>query len=135
MIRIIWEASVCGHGSKSSVRVYDGAVALMLALMSCFSILPTTPFSHRIEVVRLVKSRRNSDELGLHAVRIGGATTLAAGGDIQKKMMQREVRWKSAAYKACTRNKIMDYRRESRKLVMTTARKVRQQGEASGGNK
>ena len=73
------------QGSKSSVRVYDGTVALMLALMSCFSILPTTPSSHRNEVVRLVKSGRNPEEFGLHAVRIGGATTLAAGGTYRKK--------------------------------------------------
>ena len=45
------------RGSKSSVRVYDGAVALMLALMSCFSILPTTPLSHRIEVRKIGEIR------------------------------------------------------------------------------
>ena len=38
------------YGSKSSFRVYGGAVALMLELMSCFLAFPTTPPSPRIVV-------------------------------------------------------------------------------------
>ena len=41
------------HGSKSSFRVYGGAVALMLELMSCFLAFPTTPPSPRIVVASL----------------------------------------------------------------------------------
>ena len=122
------------RGPKSFVRVYDGAVALMLTLMSCYSILPATPFSHRIAV-------RNIGQVWskLRCVRPARGAyrrTPAAGGDIQKKVMQRDERWTPPAYKAYTCNKINNYRRESRKLVMTTARKERPRGEeAYGGNK
>ena len=41
------------HGSKSSFRVYSGAVALMLEPMSCFLAFPTTPPSPLIVVASL----------------------------------------------------------------------------------
>ena len=41
------------HGSKSSFRVYGGAVALKLELMSCFLAFPTASPSPRIEVASL----------------------------------------------------------------------------------
>ena len=52
----------------------------------------------------MAKSDRNLDEFALHPLRIGGATTLAAGGDISERVTQREGRWKSDAYMAYTRN-------------------------------
>ena len=47
----------------------------------------------------VAKSGRNPDEFALHSLVIGGATTLAAGGDITERVIQREGRWKSDAYK------------------------------------
>ena len=87
------------RGWKSPFRVDVGAVALMLELMSCVSSLPDhAPLSSyrcgkSLRVVRygrtlraikelVAKSGRNADEFALNSLRIGGATTLAAGGDI-----------------------------------------------------
>ena len=50
-----------------------------------------------------MKSGLNIDESALHFLRIFGATTLAAGGEISERVTQREDRWKSHAYKAYTR--------------------------------
>ena len=88
-----------GSRFESSFRVYGGAVALMLELMSYFSSLPDHAHlsSYRsgksVRVVRYgrtlraikelkAKSGRNLDEFALHSLRIRGATTLASGGDI-----------------------------------------------------
>ena len=132
------------RGSKS-FGVYDGAVDLMLELMACFSSLPDrSPLSsyRSGKSVRVIgygralraikefvaKSSRNADEFALHSLRIGGATTLAAGGDISERVIQREGRWKSDAYKAYTRNNIEDSRRVSRKRVVASEEKERQPG-------
>ena len=97
------------NGSKSSFREDGCAVALMLELMSCFPRLPDhAPLSSyrcgmSSRVVRygralraikelVAKSGRNPDEFALHSLRIGGVTTLAAGGDISEQMIQREGR-------------------------------------------
>ena len=52
----------------------------------------------------MARSGLKLDEFALHSLRIFGATTLAAGGDISEQVTQREGRWKSDAYKAYTRN-------------------------------
>ena len=136
------------RGSKSSFRVDGGAVALMLELMSCFPGLPDhAPLSSyrcgkSVRVVRygralraikelVAKSGRNPDEFALHSLRIGGATTLAAGGDISERVIQREGRWRSDAYKAYTRNTIEDSGNVSRKLVVARDGKGRQPGEGT----
>ena len=109
------------HGSKSSFSVYGGAVALGLELISCFSgFTDHAPLSSyrggkSVWVVRygcalraieelLAKSGQNFDEFALPSLRIFGATTLAAGGDISERATQGDRRWKSDAYKAYTRN-------------------------------
>ena len=74
---------------------------------------------------------RNPDEFALHSLRIGGATTLAAGGDISERVIQREGRWKSDAYKAYKRNNIDDTRRVSRNLVVASDGRERQPGEGT----
>ena len=79
---------VCG--SKSSFRENGGVVALALELMPCFPSLPDHAPLSSVRVVRysralrvimklVAKSGRNPDEFALHSLRIGGATTLAAG--------------------------------------------------------
>ena len=52
----------------------------------------------------IVKSGLSLDEFALHSLRIFGATTLAARGEISERVTQTEERWKSDAYKAYTRN-------------------------------
>ena len=74
---------------------------------------------------------RNPDEFALHSLRIGGATTLAAGVDISERVIQREGRWKSDAYKAYKRNNIDDTRRVSRNLVVASDGRERQPGEGT----
>ena len=51
-----------------------------------------------------MKSALNLDEFALHSLRIFGATTLAAAGEISERVTQREERWKPDAYNAYTRN-------------------------------
>ena len=136
------------RGSKSSFRKDGGAVAFMLELMSCFpGLLDHAPLSSyrsgkSARVVRygrtlraikelVAKSGRNPDEFALHSLRIGGANTLAAGGDILEGVIQNEGTWKSDAYKAYTRNNIEDSRRVSRKLVVASKGKDRQPGEGT----
>ena len=46
-----------------------------------------------------MKSGRNHDELALHSLRIGGATTLAEGRGVSEQVIQKKERWKSDAYK------------------------------------
>ena len=95
--------------SESSCRIDGGALARMLDLMSCFSsllghaILSSCRCGKSVRVVRygrvlraieelVVKSKsgRNPDEFALHSLRIGGATTLAEGGEVSERVIQRE---------------------------------------------
>lgn len=49
-------------------------------------------------------------QVGLDSLRIGGGTTLAAGGEISDRIMQTEGRWKecSGSFKLCTSNNLKD---------------------------
>ena len=136
------------RGPRSSFRADGGAVALMLELMSYFPGLPDhAPLSSyqcgkAVRVVRygralraikevVAESGRNPDGFALHSLRIGGATKLAAGGDISERVIQREGRWRSDAYKVYTRNNIEDSTRVSRKLASAKVAKRRQPGEGT----
>ena len=79
----------------------------------------------------VAKSGRNPDDFALHLLPVGGATTLAAGGEISERVIQREGRWMCEVYKAYTRNNIDDSRRVSRKLVVASEGKERQPGEGT----
>ena len=79
----------------------------------------------------VAKSGRNPDDFALHLLPVGGATTLAAGGEISERVIQREGRWKSDAYKANTRNNVDDSRRVSRKLVVASEGRERQPAEGT----
>lgn len=88
------------RGLRSSFGVNGGAVALVLELMSCFSCVPEhAPLSayrcgkavrkavrhgRAFRAIKQVvaKSGRNPEEVALHSLPIGGATTLAAVGDM-----------------------------------------------------
>ena len=136
------------RGSRSSYRADGDVVALMLELMSCVPDLPDRApvasyrFGSSVRVVRygralravkevVAESGRNPDEFALHSLRMGGATKLAAGGDISERVIQREGRWRSDAHKGYTRNYTEDARRVSRKLGVASWGKERQPGEGT----
>ena len=94
------------RGSKSSLKERGDAVALMLESMSCFPSLPLQPLlssylsGKSVRVARyrralraikklVAKSGRNPDELALHVLPVGGATTLAAGGGMSGRVSRR----------------------------------------------
>ena len=79
----------------------------------------------------MAKSGLNLEEFALHALRIFEATTRAAGGDISKRVSQREGRWKSDATKANTRDNIQYSKRVSRKVVVAKEVNERQSGEGT----
>ena len=105
----------------------------MLELLSVYSTMPeSAPLSsHRcgnevrvgrypeaLAALRQVAARAGNDpsEVGLNSLRIGAATTLAAGGDV----IQREGRWKSSeSSKVYTRNNPEDAGIVSRQLAET----------------
>ena len=108
-------------------------MALILALLSCHPTLPdSAPISsyrcgRQVRVVKydqalralraiVERSGRNPEEYALHSLRIGGASTLAAGGEVLEHVIQREGRWKSQAYKTYTVNNTVDSRLVSRIL-------------------
>ena len=62
-------------------------------------------------------------EVGLHSLRIGADTTLAAGRDVSQRMIQREGRWKSSeSSKVYTRNNPEDAGIVSRYCISLTSR-------------
>ncbi|CAM9452542.1 unnamed protein product [Pylaiella littoralis] len=65
------------------------------------------------------KAGGDPNMVGLHSLRIGAATTLAAGGQIPDRIFQRKGRWKegSRTFKLYTRNSLEDIEILSRKLA------------------
>ena len=59
----------------------------------------------------------NPQEVGLHSLRIGAATALAAGGMVPDRIIQREGRWRSEVFKTYTRRNLEDAELVSRRLV------------------
>ena len=105
-----------------------------MAVLSCHAALPETAplslyrlgkhvrvwgYGQALRALREVveKSGRNPKEYALHSLRIGSASTLAAGGDVSERVIKREGRWKSDAYKVYTRNNADDAGHVSRKLA------------------
>ena len=81
----------------------------------------------------MAKSGLNLDEFALHALRIFGPTTRAAGEDISKRVSRREGRRTSDAIKAYTRDSIQDSKRLSSKVVVTREVKKRQSWKGTAG--
>ena len=65
------------------------------------------------------KAGGDPNTVGFHSLRIGAATTLAAGGQIPDRIIQREGGWKegSSAFKLYSRNSLEDVEIVSRKLA------------------
>ena len=124
------------HGPRSQIGAGGGAVAVLVELMSCHMALPgNAPLCSfrkqgRVGVLgyrRALKALRqiveqagdNPKEFGLHSLRIGGATTMAAGGEISDRVVRREGRWKqdSGTLKKYTRSNLQDARAVSSYLA------------------
>ena len=52
-------------------------------------------------------------DFALHSLRIGGASTLAAAGEVSERVIQRAGRWESDSYKPYTVNNMKHSRRVS----------------------
>ncbi|CAB1101475.1 unnamed protein product [Ectocarpus sp. CCAP 1310/34] len=78
-------------------------------------------YSKALSALRQIVEEAGGDpkQVGLHSLRIGATTTLAAGGDVPDRTTQREGRWKegSNTLKICTRNNMVDVDMVSRKLA------------------
>ena len=102
-------------GTRSWVGAGGGAVALMMELLSVYPTMPeSAPLSsyrcdndfrawrypEALAALRQVASKAGDhpSEVGLHSLRIGAATTytLAAGGEVSQRVVQREGRRKSS---------------------------------------
>ena len=75
-------------------------------------VLPLRAFREVVE-----KSGRDPREFALHSLRIGGASTRAAGRDVSDRVIQKEGRWWSEEYKTYTAvYNVEDAKRVLRKL-------------------
>ena len=123
-------------------------MALMVELMSCHATLhDDAPLSsyrvgREVKVLKygqtlqgfreiVKKSGRDPKDFALHSLRIGGASTLAARGEVSERVIQRAARWKSDSYKSYTVNNMEDSRRVSRILGDKDKRVARQAGEST----
>ena len=118
-------------GPRSGYRAGGGAVALMVELMSCHRSLPASPpissyncgksvrvlrYGHALRAFRDIAANagRRPAHFALHSLRIGEATTLAAGGDVPEVAIQRERGWRPDVFQIYTRNNMADSRLVSR---------------------
>ena len=100
------------HGARSGYKADGGAVALMVELLSCHPTLPygvplpayrsggqvhVWKYDQALRAFREVveKSGRDPREFALHSLRIGGASALAAGGDVSDRVVEKEGRRRS----------------------------------------
>ena len=135
---------VCTHddasGTRSGIGAGGGAIALMVELLSVYPTMPkSAPLSsfrcgnkvrvwrypEALAALRQVAAKAGDDpsEVGPHSLRIGGATTLAAGGEVSQRVIQREGRWKSSEFsKVYTRNNPEDAGIVSRYCISLTSR-------------
>ena len=100
--------------------------------MPCGESVKAVAYGRALRAIKglVAKSGHDPDEFALQVMRIGGVTTLAAGGGISERVIQREARWKPDAHKANTRNKHReDSRRVSGKVVVVSEGKECKPGE------
>ena len=136
-------------GPGSGVGAGGGAVAVMVELLSMHVALPESAplsaylcgskvniwgYTQALRALRQVVEKSGGDprEVGLHSLRIGAATTLAAGGGVAERVIQREGRWKSSqSPKVYTRNNVEDSSMVSRKLARKSKVVQRQPGQGT----
>ena len=122
------------RGVDSSLREGGGAVALLAELLSAYPNLPRAAplasyhqsehlavwsFGQALRALREVVAESGQDpaEFALHSLRIGGASRLAARGGMSERVIRRDWRRKSDAYKVYTRCNLEDSGLVSRKLA------------------
>ena len=91
-------------------------------------------YTEALGALRQVVEKAGDDprEVALHSLRIGGATTLAAGGDVPQRVIQRESRWEpSETPLVYTRNNREDAGIVHRKLAETGKQEQRQPGQGT----
>ena len=120
-------------GPRAGYRADGGAVALMVELRSGHSSLPASAplssyncgklvrvlrYGHAYRAFRdiVANAGRRPEHFALRSLRIGGVTTLAAGGDAPEVAIQRKGGWRSDMFKIYTRINMADSRLVSRKL-------------------
>jgi len=96
------------QGPRPRAGAGGGAVALLVELMSCHAMLPENAPLYAFRnskrgawtygVTPRPREVAQSDginpaHVGLHSLRIGATTSLAAGGEIPDRIIQREGRW------------------------------------------
>ena len=135
-------------GPQSGYRAGGSAVALMVELMSCHATLPddaplssyriglevkVLKYSQALQAFREIvkKSGRDPKDLALHSLRIGGASTLAAAGEVSERVIQGAGRWKLDSYEPYTENNMKDSRRVSHILRDKDKGVARQPGEST----
>ena len=108
------------RGPRSKVEAGGGAVAILVELLSIHPALPKNAplssfrtrqgvrvwrYTQALAALRQIVARDggNTQEIGLHSLRIGAATALAAGGVVPDRIIQREGRWRSVVFKTYTR--------------------------------
>ena len=90
-------------------------------------------YDHALQAFRdiVANAGRRPEHFALHSLRIGGATSLAAGGDVSEVAIQREGGWRSDVFKIYTRDNMADSRLASRKLGDVSRGVERQPGEGT----
>ena len=132
---------------RAGYRAYGGAVALVVELICHRSLLVSAPLSSyncgkSVKVLRyghalrefrdiVANAGRRPEHFALHSLWIGGAITLATGGDVPEVAMQREGGWRSDVFEIYTRNNMADSRLVSRKLGDASRGVERQPGEGT----
>ena len=135
-------------GPRAGYRADGGAAALVVELMSCHRSLPTSAplssyncgksvrllrYGHALRWFRdiVANAGRRPEHFALHSLRIEGATTLAARGDVPEVAIQRGGGWRSDVLNIYTRNNMADSWLVSRKLGDASRGVERQPGEGT----
>jgi len=126
------------NGPRSQIGAGGGAVALLVELMSVHMALPGSAplcsfrqegkgevavlgYRRALKALRQIVGQEgyNPMDFGLHSLRIGGATAMAAGGEISDRVVNDEGRWKgnSGSLRKYARNNPEDAGAVSKKLA------------------
>ena len=131
---ILFRARKHVRGVGSSLRKGGGDVALLVEFLSVHPHLPSAApiasyrqsenvvvwsYGHALRALREVMAESGQDpaKFALHSLRIGGASRLAARGGMSERVIRRDWRRKSDAYKVYTRCNLEDSGLVSRKLA------------------
>ena len=108
-------------------------VSAPLSSYNCGKSVKVLRYGHALREFRdiVANAGRRPEHFALHSLRIGGAITLATGGDVPEVAMQREGGWRSDVFEIYTRNNMADSRLVSRKLGDASRGVERQPGEGT----